>query len=75
MDMSGQHQQVDADFRRKHADLLQVGQRSTDAMSQGLLAGDELQVGTLGSDARVDRGGDRGVDPEDVSQGVSEGGA
>lgn len=41
----------------------------------GLIAGDELQVGTLGSGARVDRGGDRGVDREGVSQGVSEGGA
>jgi hypothetical protein len=47
MDMSSQHQQVDADLRGEYADLLQAGERATETVVQGLFADDQLQVGSL----------------------------
>jgi hypothetical protein len=43
MDMGGQYHQVDADFRRKHADLLQTREHASDTVVQGFLASDEVE--------------------------------
>ena len=36
--------QIDADLRGEHPNLLQTGQRASDAVVQGLFAGDQLQA-------------------------------
>jgi hypothetical protein len=56
MDMRGQHQQINANLRGKHADLFQARQRATDTMIQGLFAGDELYVRPLfiGANRNID---------------------
>jgi hypothetical protein len=47
MYMRGQYQQINADLRGKHADLLKARQRATDTMIQGLFASNELYVRPL----------------------------